>query len=93
VSGLEVRLILHQRMGIMEKSRDKGLELALEALERIATHEKECGERWAEAMVELRELKDVTSNHAIRWEKLAWLVVGTVLTTGIAAWTAMIFNL
>ena len=44
-------------------------------------------------MVDLRELKDVTSNHAIRWEKLAWLVVGTVLTTGIAAWTAMIFNL
>ena len=46
---------IHQRMGIMEKSRDKALELALEALERIATHEKECGERWTEAMIELRE--------------------------------------
>lgn len=32
-------------------------EIALEALERIARHEKECGERWAEAAVELRELK------------------------------------
>ena len=31
----------------MESNTDKGLELALEALERIATHEKECGERWA----------------------------------------------
>ena len=77
----------------MEKSRDKGLELALEALERIATHEKECGERWTEAMIELRELKLVTSTHAERWEKLAWMVVGTVGTTGIAAWAAMIFDL
>ena len=76
----------------MEKSRDKALELALEALERIATHEKECGERWAEAMVELRDLKVVTSNHAERWEKLAWMVIGTVTTTVIAAWVALIFN-
>ena len=72
---------------------DKGLELALEALERIATHEKECGERWTEAMIELRELKLATRSHAERWEKLAWMVVGTVGTTGIAAWAAMIFDL
>ena len=39
--GLVVKPI-HQRMGIMEKSRDKALELALEALERIATHVNEC---------------------------------------------------
>lgn len=71
---------------------EKSLELALEALERIATHEKECGERWGEAMVELRELKLATAVHAERWEKLAWLVIGTVLTTGIAAWVAMFFN-
>jgi hypothetical protein len=33
------------------------MDLALEALERIAQHERECGERWAEAVVELRELE------------------------------------
>ena len=32
------------------------MDIALEALERIAEHEKECGERWAECTVELREL-------------------------------------
>ena len=55
-------------------------EIALEALERIARHEKECGERWAEAAVELRELKSATESHAARWEKLAWLIVATMLT-------------
>ena len=75
----------------MENNSEKALELALEALERIATHEKECGERWTEAMIELRELKLATRSHAERWEKLAWLVVGTVGTTGAAAWAAMIF--
>ena len=64
--------------------------LALEALERIAQHEKECGERWAEAIVELRELRKATDVHAARWEKLAWLVIGTVTTTFIAAWIKML---
>jgi len=64
--------------------------LALEALERIAQHEKECGERWAEAVVELRELRKATDVHAARWEKLAWLVIGTVTTTFIAAWIKML---
>lgn len=64
--------------------------LALEALERIAQHEKECGERWAEAVVELRELRKATDIHAARWEKLAWLVIGTVTTTFIAAWIKML---
>ena len=41
-------------------------EIALEALERIAQHEKECGERWAEAAVELRELRNATKSHAAR---------------------------
>ena len=63
--------------------------LALDALERIAKHEKECGERWAEAVVELRELRKATDIHAARWEKLAWLVVGSVLTTVVAAWIKM----
>ena len=64
--------------------------LALDALERIAKHEKECGERWAEAIVELRELRKATDVHAARWEKLAWLVIGTVTTTFIAAWIKML---
>ena len=57
------------------------MDLALEALERIAQHERECGERWGEAVVELRELKKVADSHAARWEKLAWLVVTVVVTT------------
>ena len=65
--------------------------LALDALERIAQHEKECGERWAEAVVELRELRKVTDSHAARWEKLAWLVVGTVLTTASAALVSILW--
>ena len=64
--------------------------LALQALEQIAKHEKECGERWAEAVVEIRELRKVTDSHAARWEKLAWLVVATVITTGASAWTLML---
>jgi|TARA_R100000808_G_scaffold18046_3_gene39660 hypothetical protein len=56
------------------------IDLAVQALERIARHEKECGERWSEAMVELKELKKATDTHAARWEKLAWLFVGTAVT-------------
>ena len=56
------------------------MDVALEALERIAHHEKECGERWAECTVELRELRKVADSHAARWEKLAWLVVSVVIT-------------
>tara|TARA_R110002153_G_scaffold128665_2_gene277253 strand:+ start:2854 stop:3087 length:234 start_codon:yes stop_codon:yes gene_type:complete len=53
--------------------------LALEALEKIAKHEKECGERWGEVLVEIRELRKATDNHAKHWEKLAWLVVTSVV--------------
>jgi len=66
--------------------------LAIDALEHIARHEKECGERWAEAVVELRELRKATDTHAARWEKLAWLVVGTVGTTALTAWVSMLWN-
>ena len=55
------------------------MQIALEALDRISIHEKECGERWAEAIVELRELRKATDSHAQRWEKLAWLVVSAVI--------------
>jgi hypothetical protein len=59
-------------------------------LERIAQHERECGERWAEAVVELRELKKVADSHAARWEKLAWLVVTVVITTGATVITSIV---
>jgi len=70
---------------------DEERNLAIDALERIAQHEKECGERWAEAVIELRELRKVTDSHAARWEKLAWLVVGTVLTTASAAMVSILW--
>ena len=57
------------------------MDIALEALDRIAEHEKECGERWAECTVELRELRKATDSHAQRWEKQAWLVITIVTTT------------
>ena len=57
------------------------MDIALEALDRIAEHEKECGERWAECTVELRELRKATDSPAQRWEKLAWLVITIVTTT------------
>jgi len=66
--------------------------LALEALERIAQHEKECGERWAECTIELRELKNASKAHAARWERLAWLVIGTVITTALAGCVTMILK-
>ena len=66
------------------------MEVALEALDRIAQHEKECGERWAEAVVELRELRKATDSHATRWEKLAWLVITVVFTTSITVFGSML---
>ena len=53
---------------------------AVEALKKIAEHEKECAARWGAAAVELRELKETTKTHARRWEKLAWLLVATMLS-------------
>ena len=66
------------------------MEVALEALERIAEHEKECGERWGEAVVELRELRKVADSHAARWERLAWLVVTVVVTTAATVITSLL---
>ena len=57
------------------------MDIALEALERIEHHEKECGERWAEAVAELKSLRVATDNHAARWERLAWLVIGVMITS------------
>lgn len=56
------------------------MELALEALDRIAQHEKECGKRWGEATTELKQLKELAMSHAARWERLSWIVVTAVIT-------------
>ena len=70
--------------------KQTAMQLAVEALDRIALHEKECGERWGEAIVELRELRKVTDAHSARWEKLAWLVIATVLTNAGDTWVTNI---
>ena len=57
------------------------MEVAMASLQRIEAHEKECGERWAEAVSEMKQLRVASDAHSERWEKLAWLVVGTVLVT------------
>ena len=59
--------------------------IATEALQEIARHEKECGLRWAEAHLELKQLHDSVRAHSARWEKLAWLVIGTVIAAAIAS--------
>tara|TARA_R110002051_G_scaffold46044_1_gene92657 strand:+ start:980 stop:1222 length:243 start_codon:yes stop_codon:yes gene_type:complete len=59
----------------------KAMDIALETLKRLDVHEKECGERWAEAIVEIRHLRVATDAHSARWEKLAWLVIGSVVAT------------
>lgn len=74
----------------MKQQQGTYQDLAIEALDRIAQHEKECGERWAEAVVELRELRKATDSHAARWEKLAWLVVASAVTAAVTIVTTVI---
>jgi len=62
---------------------------AVEALEKIAEHEKECAARWAEVAIELRELNQKAQTHAARWEKLAWFVVVTVTGSMLTFLTTM----
>ena len=66
------------------------MEVALEALERISEHERECSERWGEAIVELRELRKVADSHAASWENLAWLVVTVVVTRAATGITSLV---
>ena len=74
----------------MQQQQGTYQDLAIEALDRIAQHEKECGERWAEAVVELRELRKATDSHAVRWEKLAWLVVASAVTAAVTIVTTVL---
>ncbi len=66
----------NRKQSVVDK---KAMDIALESLKRIEAHEKECGERWSEAITEIRHLKELTSSHSARWEKLAWLVVAAVV--------------
>ena len=66
-----------------EKSTHQAMDVALKALERIEAHEKECGERWAEAVFELKYLREATDAHSARWEKRAWRVLGTFVATAV----------
>jgi hypothetical protein len=61
----------------------KAMGIALQALDRIEQHERECGERWAEAVTELRSLRVASDANSARWEKLAWTVIATVIATAL----------
>lgn len=74
----------------MRMEQGNQIQLAVEALERIAQHEKECGERWGEATAELRHLKEMAITHSKRWERLAWLVITVVVTAAATVITTII---
>ena len=61
----------------------KAMDIAMQALERIEAHERECGKRWSEAVSEMKQLRIASDAHSARWEKLAWLVIATVVATAI----------
>tara|TARA_R110000765_G_scaffold412277_1_gene511868 strand:+ start:242 stop:493 length:252 start_codon:yes stop_codon:yes gene_type:complete len=61
----------------------KAVSIAIQALERIEMHEKECGARWSEAVSEIKSLRTASDANSARWEKLAWTVIGTVIATAL----------
>jgi hypothetical protein len=67
-------------------SKEDAMEIALKALQKIERHERECSLRWKEATSELRGIRKDTLRNSKRWEHLAWLVVGTLVTAILAAW-------
>jgi len=67
-------------------SKEDAMEIALKALQKIEKHERECSLRWKEATSELRGIRKDTFRNSKRWERLAWLVVGTLVTAILAAW-------
>ena len=64
--------------------KDSAMETALAALQEIARHEKECGRRWGDAHRELKIIRERLRTHSMRWERLAWMVIGT-MTAGVVA--------
>ena len=67
-------------------AKEDSMEIALKALQKIEKHEKECSLRWAEATAELRSIRKDATRNTQRWERLAWLVCGTLITAIFAAW-------
>mgnify|MGYP003148947478 CR=1 FL=1 len=87
---LRVLVIVMNKTQRREKSAHQAMDVAMKALEKIEAHEKECGERWAEAVFELKYLRETSDTHSARWkkhserwEKLAWLILGTFVTTAV----------
>jgi len=64
--------------------RKSPTQIATEALQEIARHEEECGLRWKEATTEIKNLSKQVSDHADRWEKLAWLIVSALIAGAVA---------
>ena len=60
-------------------TRKSPTQLATEALNQIARHEEECGKRWREATYELKSLSEQVKAHSARWEKLAWIIISTLI--------------
>ena len=65
------------------EATNKAMAVAMQALEKIEAHEKECGERWAEAVFEMKYLRETTDARSAKWEKLAWVVLGTFVVTAV----------
>ena len=65
-------------------SKKTASDMALDALELIARHERECGLRWTEATMELKQLSQSVAAHGKRWERLAWLLVASFITLATA---------
>jgi len=60
--------------------KENAMEIALKALKKIEQHERECSLRWTEATIELKGIRKEASRNTQRWERLAWLVCGTLIT-------------
>ena len=68
----------------MANPRKSPTTIALDALGRIERHEKECGLRWGEATGALKNLSEQVRLNSARWEKLAWLIISSLVAGAIA---------
>tara|TARA_R100001594_G_scaffold125192_1_gene162157 strand:+ start:811 stop:1032 length:222 start_codon:yes stop_codon:yes gene_type:complete len=66
-------------------ARKSPTQLANAALDAIAKHEKECSERWRECTYELKALSHQVKAHSARWEKLAWIIISTLIVALVTA--------
>ena len=59
-------------------TRKTPTQMALDALDAISRHEKECGLRWQQNTEQIIAMREQIRQHAARWEKVAFFVIGTV---------------